>query len=391
MTIFPIKAADLVQMAIARVDQQSDTVKDQMVSSYLPQVVRVILTQHPDCQGLVGRSKERLSDYSRDIGQILWSHPGSMGGVRIEQYFVQSGFEPADADTLATCIIQYSRYVMAIINNLRHVRSAITGVRDSIILPNAQDRFFSKSNLDPKLQHDWFEWVDKLAEQKLKDEFEFMLWLEDIQLLVASLLEGKHKYKLELPSSERSTARTFNTPAIGSSNMAMAYVRRFGRYINREFGIEDLSDRYATKGKSILDELADLKMDLGASDSKVFALLEQDYQKRQSRIRVTTKPPASRAMDRQSYYEDAAKKLLTSHMPLDSRDLIVRNSTSKISPVLIEQMYKLFITQLKLEPNLQKFIGKTMIDSQVLEVELENPNRSDASKIKKYLEALFSN
>lgn len=376
-------------MAMARADQVSDTVKGQMVSSYLPQTVRVILTQHPDCQGLVGRSQERLSTYARDIGQILWSHPGSMGGARIEQYFVQNGFEPADADTMATCIIQYSRYVMAIINNLRHIRSAITGVRDSIILPHAQDRFFSKSNLDPKLQREWFDWVDKLAEQKLMDEFELMLWLEEIQVLVASLLDGKHNYKLEFPRTEPSNPRNIGSPFVGSTNMGLAYVRRFGRFINREFGVEDLSNRYTTKGKSILDELADLKMDLSASDSKVFELLEQDYQKRQTRIRVTTRPPASRSGDRLSYYGDAAKKLITSHMPLDSRNLIVRNSTSKISPMLIEQMYKLFITQLKLEPNLQKFIGKTMIDSQVLEVELENPSRSDASKIKKYLEALF--
>jgi hypothetical protein len=67
--------------------------------------------------------------------------------------------------------------------------------------------------------------------------------------------------------------------------------------------------------------------------------------------------------------------------------LVLRYSAEKISPLLFDQLLKTFKTQLKIEPNLKRFIGKVVADGQELIVELERPKTLDETKIRQYLEA----
>lgn len=386
--MFPIDALTLVNRAYERVFEQSETVKQQLVSTYLPQTVEVILSRQPECREIV-KGRPGLKNLCEELGQILWSHPGSMGGVRVERTLIDSGFSADEADVLATNVIQYSRYSMAVVNHLRHVRSAITGLRDVLVLQMARERFFSQSELHPELERDWFAYIEKLGARVLEDADDLTEWLDDMSIVLATLLRAKNQKILKTsPSELASFSKERIKFGLGPLSIAQAYTRRFGRFVRQEFNIEDLGGRYETREESILDELAKLKNDLSGDDKHVFELFSEDYDKRKSRIKVSTRPPASRSSEKHSLYESQTVELLSNQLALENRDFIMRYSNSKLSPLLIEQMYKLFLTQMKVETDLKRFIGKTMVEGQVLEVELENPTKADAVRIKKYLENL---
>ena len=387
--MFPIDALTLVNRAYERVFEQSETVKQQLVSAYLPQTVEVILSRQPECREIV-KGRPGLQKLCEELGQILWSHPGSMGGVRVERTLIDAGFSADEADVLATNVIQYSRYSMAVVNHLRHVRSAITGLRDVLVLQMARVRFFSQSELHPELELDWFAYIEKLGARVLEDAEDLTEWLDDMSIVLATLLRAKNQKILKTSPSELASFSNEKIKfGLGPLSIAQAYTRRFGRFVRQEFNIEDLGGRYETREESILDELAKLKNDLSGDDKHVFELFSEDYDKRKSRIKVSTRPPASRALSNQGISSSYFEKMISNHLRIDNRELIVRNSSGKISHDLIDQMYKLYVTQLKVEPNLEKFIGKTIANGQFLEVEFHDPAAKDAAKLKRYLETLF--
>jgi predicted secreted protein len=124
-------------------------------------------------------------------------------------------------------------------------------------------------------------------------------------------------------------------------------------------------------------------------DRTVFKLFEEDYGERSFRITSLSRPPSrsisSRDLSQQSFFE----AYITNQFKLGGRDLTVKSSQERISPALIEQMYKLFKTQLELEPKLSKFEGTVAREGQILTVDLAEPAINDASKLKKFLNTLF--
>ena len=388
--MFPISAKDLVESAQNLIEQESNTVKQQLLDIYLPRTVEVILTRQPDCRKLI---KERIKDSETQaqlvaaVSQALWSHPGSMGGVKIERIFYEVGFNLDDSDEIATRIVKYSRYTMAVVNHLRHYRSAITGVRDLIISENRRERYFSNTNMQSWLQSDWLEQAEKVSNKMLKNVDDLTAWLADVETLLATMQMQNSSRRSSLSSDTSLDSST--KPSLGGGN-AQAYTRRFGQYINLNFQITGLGGRYATRDKTLLDELADVKYGLAGDDHKVFKMLEEHYLSRQSRISVSTKPPASRSLSKQSLYEEHATNLLSAYYQFGSREFIIRYSAEKISSTLFDQMLKVFRTQLKIEPDLKRFLGKVIIGEQALEVELDRPTKKDEGRIRQYLEAHFS-
>ena len=388
--MFPIIARDLVKRAFERVEEQSNSVKQQLLDIYLPRTAEVILSRQPDCRALLkghfGTQMEQ-SQLINKIGQTLWSHPGSLGGAKIERIFLEAGFDLDAADTLATQVVRYSRYSMAVVNHLRHVRSAIQGFYDLVVLENMRERFLANVNMESWLQSEWLSHAKTLANRKISNVSELSEWLSDIELLL-SALKLHSSSNIDINSSEQFNLQNYRAHGIGGN--AKAYTRRFGQYINQEFKIVGLGGRYATREESVLDELAKLKTDLAGDETRVFKMLEADYLQRQSRIKVSTKPPRSRTLDRNSMYENLAKSLLSNHFQIDDRELIIRSSSQVVPQALLEQMVRVFQTQIKIEPDLKRFIGKVIADGHELEVELEKPTKKDGIKIKQYLDAYFN-
>jgi hypothetical protein len=175
--------------------------------------------------------------------------------------------------------------------------------------------------------------------------------------------------------------------------MAKAYTRRYGRFLTQEFEEINLKGRYVPSSRSRIEsirvELENLKAKLRGDDQAVFKLFEDDYKERSFRIPSLSRPPSrqtsSRGLSQQSFFE----AYITNQFKLGGRDLIVKSSQERISPALIDQMYKLFKTQLELEPKLSKFEGIAARDGQTLVVELNEPSFRDAKSIRKFLETLF--
>ena len=385
--MFPVKAIDLVEMAFKRVNEQSSTIKDQLVDPYLPQTVEVILARQSDCRQIV-KDRSNLNELTKDLGKILWSHPGSMGGVKIERAFIDWGFSTDEADVLATNIVRYSRYVMSVVNHLRHVRSAVTGIRDVLVFQQSRERFFGQNELPEWLEKEWFDYIKSLANRNLKDAADLSQWLSDIEIVITTLLRARSKRVLDISPSELNSIKSSER----GMGIAQAYTRRFGRYIKQEFKVKDLGGRYATKDKSILDEFADLKQKLAGDGKEVFALLSEEYESRKNRIKVSITPPASRLREsekssRKSFFEE----FISNRIKIDDREIIVRYTSEKMNTEIINQMYKLFQINLQQNPKLKRFEGKAERDGQMLIVELQEPEAKDANKIKNILSALLEN
>ena len=387
--MFPISSIELVNKAYERVIEQAETVKSQLVSSYLPQTVEVILSRQPECRNLV-RGRQDLEAISSDLGKILWSQPGSMGGVHIERNLIDWGFDTNAADVLATNVIQFSRYSMAVVNHLRHIRSAVTSLRDVLVPQLARERFFTRAEVASALEKEWLAYIEKLGARVLEDADDLALWLDDLSIVIATLLRAKNDKKLNVsPSDLYTLANEKVNLGLGPLSMAQAYTRRFGRFVASEFNIEDLGGRYEAKEDSILDELTKLKLELSGDDEAVFALFSADFEKRKSRIKVSTRPPASRSFPRNdkdfSYFEN----YLSNHLQIDNREVVIRNSSPKISPALIEQITKIFKAQMMVESKMDRFRGKAALDGEELILEVERPSSDDVPKLKRLLKALF--
>jgi hypothetical protein len=391
---FPITALELANLAQDRLDKQSELVQKQMVDDLLPRTVSVILARQEDCRRIYkswdSATAKRIIENS---AQALWSNPGSMGGLQIERQLIANGINREDADTLATNIVRYSRYSMSVVNSLRHYKSAISGVRDILEPIQFRDRYLAFPALPQKLQIEWPPKAEAFGKEKFTDAGQISKWLNDIEKFIAEV-NSASTWARRRPLQEQDPEGWKRTSSLNTS-MAKAYTRRYGRFLTQEFEEINLKGRYVPSSRSRIEsirvELENLKAKLRGDDQAVFKLFEDDYKERSFRIPSLSRPPSrqtsSRGLSQQSFFE----AYITNQFKLGGRDLIVKSSQERISPALIDQMYKLFKTQLELEPKLSKFEGTVAREGQILTVDLNEPAVNDATKLRKFLNTLFGN
>jgi hypothetical protein len=323
--------------------------------------------------------------------QALWSNPGSMGGLQIERLLIANGINREDADTLATNIVRYSRYSMSVVNSLRHYKSAVSGVRDIIEPKQFRERYLASPALPTELQATWPPKAEAFGREDFLDSGKISDWLSRIEIFIAEVNTASSWAKRRLLQEQDPNGWKKTTSM--STSMAKAYTRRYGRFLMQEFKEIKFGGRYVPSSRSRIEsiktELDDLKDKLFQDDRTVFKLFEEDYGERSFRITSLSRPPSrsisSRDLSQQSFFE----AYITNQFKLGGRDLTVKSSQERISPALIEQMYKLFKTQLELEPKLSKFEGTVAREGQILTVDLAEPAINDASKLKKFLNTLF--
>ncbi len=391
---FPITALELANLAQDRLDKQSELVQKQMVDDLLPRTVEVILARQDDCRRISkswdSATAKRIIDNS---AQALWSNPGSMGGLQIERQLVANGINREDADTLATNIVKYSRYSMSVVNSLRHYKSALSGVRD-IIEPNQfRERYLANPALPPMLQEVWPPKAEAFGREEFADSGKISDWLSRIEVVIAEVNSASTWARRRILQEQDPQGWKRVTPM--NTSIAKAYTRRYGRFLMQEFAEIKFGGRYVPSSRSRIEsiriELEDLKEKLSGDDRAVFKIFQEDYEDRSLRITSLTRPPSRSASMRELSQQSFIEAYITNKFKLEGRDLTVRTSHEKIAPNLVEQMYKLFKTQLDLEPNLSDFAGTVARDGQILTVELDSPKSKDAAKIKKFLTSLFGN
>ena len=386
MTIFPIKAKDLVERACQVGKEESDQVRLELTNKLLPRTVEIILTSNPSFKSS-GAPRNQVDEMVQTLSQILWSHAGSMGGVRIEQTLLRLGFNLDEADSIATDLVRFSRLTMSVVNHLRHVESALTGISEFINADSARARYLAFKNLKPNIEKKWLDYIEELAYRKLNNGKELAAWLKDVENAMSDLLKARNLSELSYGPTDIGPVvdEIFN----GSAGMALAYTRRFGRFVYSKFNIEGLGSRYETDEDYIQSEIQKLKDILSQDAESVFALFKEDYEKRRSRIKVSTTPPSSRLKSFETS-KSIFEQYITYNLKLDGRDLIVKSTSDNLSKDLIQQMYKLFKMQVELDPKGHRFEGKTSRDGQTLIVELQRPKASDIEQMKKRLFKMFT-
>jgi hypothetical protein len=315
-----------------------------------------------------------------------------MGGLQIERLLIANEVNREDADTLATNLIKYSRYSMSVVNSLRHYRTAIMVVRDIIDPVKFRERYLGSPALPEKLLATWPSRSDEFGQHLFEEPSKIPGWLAKLEDFIAEVTTASNWAKRR-PLQEQDPNGWEKISSVNIS-MSKAYTRRYGRFLTQEYKNLKFGGRYVPSSrsriKSINEELDELRKKLAEDDKVVFKLFENDYEVRSHRItslsNLSSRPVFKRNTSDFSYFEN----FISNQVKLGSRDLMVRSRSEKVSSELINQMYKLFIAQLELDPTLERFSNRAEREGQTLVVELDKPQLSDAVKIKKILNVLFN-
>ena len=390
---FPITALDLAKLAQERLERQSEAVQKEMVGEILPRTVAVILARQEDCKRISKAwDSETAKRMVESIAQLLWSNPGSMGGLQIERLLIANEVNREDADTFATNLIKYSRYSMSVVNSLRHYKTAIMVVRDIIDPVEFRERYLGSPALPEKLLATWPSRSDEFGQELFEEASKIPVWLAKLENFIAEVTTASNWAKRR-PLHEQDPNGWEKISSVNIS-MAKAYTRRYGRFLTQEYKNLEFGGRYVPSSrsriKSINEELEELREKLAEDDKLVFKLFENDYEVRSHRItslgNLSSRPAFKRNTSDFSYFEN----FISNQVKLGGRDLMVRSRSEQVSSELINQMYKLFIAQLELDPTLERFSNRAEREGQTLVVELDKPQLSDAAKIKKILNVLFN-
>lgn len=357
-----------------------------MLETFLPRTVEVILAHETECRNLLKKKQPKgYQEMPEKIGQILWSHPGRMGAVKIERLFLDLGFDYKEADLFATKVYQYSRYTFSLVNSLRMRRSAVQAVRDAIEPAKMRERYLDRTESWADKYKVWIDKSTQLGIEHLGDDFHLDMWLGHVGSFISTLSYARAwERDKKIQEQDPDRRALFNSM---SNAMASAFTRRFGQFLRTEFGLLTKIPRYSSKENSFESELKRFKKKFNADDPQIFEHMQADFDLRQNRIKVASSTFNKRMSSKSvSYFE----KYISNVLQIDDREVLIKNSSEKISPELIDQMYKLFIAQLAINSNQSKFVGKSTRADQTLIVELAKPTKSDAPKLKKLLEALFS-
>lgn len=387
---FPIRAADLAERAMGRMQFRLDEAEARLVEDLLPKSVRIILAQDPDCVEVL-KSRKNL-DLSRAVDLIaftLWSQPGSLGGSRIEQLFISIGFDEREADLLATAIVRYSRYTMAIVNLLRHYKSSISAVHNMIDPARLGDRYLDYPGIPPEKHTEWRNHQDKLAVEELEDPEQLERWLSQFESFMAEIIShraiNRPRKGAETDLSSTRLRMDMGVPT------AKAYIRRFGRFLVQEFPVVALTGRYAVSTRedeaAISTQLDNLAAELANPEKQVFEVFKSYYDERNRRMTAMAERSANRRFParRQGYEEYIERQLM-----LSGRKLAIKSHPAEVSKFMVDQVLNLLAAQLEADGKIPEFEGKITLGGEILILEIEKPSRSDIPRLRSLINRLIA-
>lgn len=382
---FPIRALELAEQATKDVESDLQTLEDAVIGEFLPRTIRVILGQDEACREILRSNKGIAPDVLAErISQVFWSHPGSMGGLKTERYLMEIGLSHADADTLATNLYRYSRYVISLVNSVRMTRSACNLILEMIEPDRFRSRSLKAPALPPHAYTTWLQRCEDFGSKKFDSPFDVSIWLvllEEFIIEVSSTNSWARRKSID--------DRTSAPPEIerSAASMAKSTSRLFGQYLYVEYSLNDLPQRYASREGSFKKQIKEMATFFSSSDSAIYSRLFEDFESRRSRIKASSRMVKNhQSKPRQSFIENYMSNVAS----IDNRKVTIKNNSENISPQLINQMYRLFMAQMAISDAKSKFVGQTSHEKESLIVEIERPQMSDAKKLRKLLEVMFS-
>ena len=381
---FPTQALELAKQATQEVEYDLKTLEDAVIGEFLPRSIRAILGQDEECREILRSNKEIAPDVLAErVSQVFWSHPGSMGGLKTERYLMEIGLGHVDADTLATNLYRYSRYVMSLVNSVRMTRSACNLILEMIEPDRFRSRSLKAPALPPHAYTTWLQRSEDFGSKKFDSPFDISLWLvllEEFMIEVTSTNSWARRKPID--------DRTAVPPEIerSAASMAKSTTRLFGQYLYIEYSLTDLPQRYVVREGSFKKQIKEMSTFFASSDSAIYSRLFEDFESRRTRIKASPRMVKNeQRKSRQSFIEDYISNVAS----IDNRKVTIKNNSQNISPQLINQMYRLFMAQMAISDAKSKFVGQTSYEKESLIVEIERPQMSDAKKLRKLLEIMF--
>lgn len=380
---FPLSARALANLANDRIAEYDQTMGRELRSYYLPKAIKTIFNQSPViARALKNLSPKNLDDLVEEISQILWSSPGSLGGLKIERLFMGQGITELEADAFATEVIHLSRFPLSDINFYRQVRNAVSRV-STLIDPNLYSHnFFNRFELPSKYIEKWNSLSSELGAEKFNKPIEIANWLEKVGVFSSTLIIVNNE--LRKGGSPDNAVRNAENKARETS-VSGALTRRYGRFLFTEFSnLDGMGDRYQRKNDSLSSEFKKLKREFGKPEPELYAALKDYYEKLNARFFTLTSERLKEAKTgKQSSYEN----VLSHKLSLEGRDLEIKADSSDLSPKLIDNFLQLFKLQLEIDPNMKRYEGTTSLNGQSLSISLEKPSPKDYTYLRKFLDA----
>ena len=388
----PATGEDLCYATREFIGQGYEQVREELEFTYLPQALLAIWAHSPMFKEARKSSAEPIGEI-REICHIIVTFPGLTAIERIRDLLIQSNLvSPSDdqlelAHTLASELFELTMRYARVQNLARHLRTAVNSHLRVLGIETSRDRSrggsqyeaaFFRNDPDEKTRDRVF----ALRGAKLKTARDVDDWADDVNNLL-SILSSRGV----LTASKLKSATTTSPMAAGALN---TYKLRFKQALATTLGIDLASpdvriEKTSNKSiESLLAELAQYPKEPGA----LYNMLSTLRPKRPSRTesRMSLDRPESKTMSRDS----SAKNLMRHVLNLGGRELVIEGSRGGFTSEMALGLIKTVTMQLTIEPDAPELVATFESGGQLLRVRIQDPKKSDRSKLSEVLMQLVS-
>lgn len=388
----PATGEDLAYATREFIGQAYDQVREELEFTYLPQALQAIWA----CSPLFKEARRGSSEANgviREICHIIVTFPGLAAIERIRDLFIQNNLvTPSEdqlerAQTLASELFELTMRYVRVQNLARHLRTAVNSHLRVLLIETSRDRSRGNSQYevsffrnDPdELSRDR---VIALRGVKLKTARDVDDWANDVN----SLLSIVSSRGINTSDKLRKTTGS-NSIAVGALN---TYKLRFKQALATTLGIDLAGPDVGiekTLNKSIETLLADLAQ-YPKEPAALYNMLSTLRPKRPNRtdLRISQ----DRNDTKMSSRDILGKNLMRHVLNLGGRELVIEGSRGGFTAEMALGLIKTVSMQLTIQPDAPELIATFESAGQLLRVRIENPKKTDRSKLSEVLMQLVS-
>jgi len=384
----PTSGEDLAYATREYVAEAYEEVRNALEWRFLPQGLAAIWAFSPTMKEVRREFPHPKSEFE-EICHIIVTFPGSAAVDRIRDILIQSQIVPnADgqieqaqviAAELFTLTMRYTR----VQNLARHIRTAVNSHLKSLGIETSRERARSSTLYEPALRRMP---VDEATQKRIHHLRGVMLksnrdvddWADDVNNLFS--IRTSHG----VLTSERIDSATKPRSTVASSAIN-SYKLRFKQALASTLGI-DLSERDSqiekTSNKSIEGMLRELE-ELPSNSQDLYQMLTNLRPRRTSRPDITTK---DFTYELKTLGNGSSRSNLVKHvLSLGGRELIIEGTRGGFTSELALGLIKTVSLQLSIEPDASELNAAFESRGQMLRVRIQNPKKSDRSKLSEIL------
>lgn len=385
MTIrLPLTANQLVDAALAQLEDESSQVKEAMVGEILPKTIQVIFQFNEQAHQMVKAYPTlKLEATIQEIAQTLWSYPGSSGGARVKNALLFQGLDENTASEISQTILNYTRYPMSIVNYMRHMRSSINSISNIFYGPKAPDSIFQELGYSKSQLTQWVASSNNLNTTRITDEDNFKKWLVEVEAHLRTFLPMQSRINRTM--SGHGNVRSDENSGLLDTFSARAYARRFGNYVAAHAKFKDVGPSTQGRGSTISDEFAELLHVYRGTDKEIYMSLLEDFEKRGKRLSAS----ASKHIERPSKNNSIFEHLVEQSLNINGKKVEIRTSSSNLPRSLVNQFIKSLNIQFEMNPNQKRLSTRLNTGADSIEVAIDNPIKADLKKVQSFIEAMY--